>query len=159
MKPMTKFILTYTWKNLWFRWNCFGLFYSGRINTVLLWSMVLSVISCYGMMSWFLEPHEMEATWHHFFSTHGIFNVASSLMVYSLFGRSRNAGLATIWMLYSGVNFFVTLLDLQQYFAPVSFVMKAIMVFIAIHILFDIYKRSNAKGVKKYHTLHHRGCA
>lgn len=140
-----RFIFHFQWKTLWHKWQCYGLFYSGNVNKVLLYAMFGSLVSTYSIMRLQMAPNEVEVHWHQFFANNGVMHVVSSAIVYYYTRDSRNAGLATIWMLYMGATFHVRMLGLDDYVWLVDKLARYTINLLSIYIIYEIFQKSNAK--------------
>ena len=138
---MAKFIWNMTKKQLWHKYNCFSVTDARKINSILIRLIIPSAMLCYVIMYVILPAKATDEQWYTLFVTKAAQSVIFSVISYSYFKDSRDAGMATAVMVYAGINFFAEVLGFSQKMFWFDAMAKLFFVGMAYYILRDIWNR------------------
>lgn len=129
-------------QHLLHRFNCFSLFKAKKINAFLLWTMVGSLFVTYFIMYIYLPGEDEAGQWRVFFINNGLDLFAQSVIIFYGFKDTRNAGLATFWMVHCGILFFAAICGFNTQIFWFDIITKLFMLSLGAYIIMDIRGRS-----------------
>jgi hypothetical protein len=138
----TRFFYSVMFHHMWFKFNCFSLFSAKRVNGFLLWAMFISLFAAYWLMYFYLPADDLANQWYTLFISNAFQAVAMSVIVWFYFKGTRNAGIATAWMVHCGIDFISQLLDLHKQIFWFDAFSKLFLLGLAFYVIYDIYQRS-----------------
>lgn len=137
-----RFIFSFIFHRMWFRFNCFSLFKAKTVNSLLLWAMFGSFFGSYWIMYYYLDADNIMGQWYTYFVSQSFQMCAMSITVYYFFKGTRNAGIATAWMINCGINFIAQVLGLHKQIFWFDAFTKLFILGLAFYVIYDIYQRS-----------------
>lgn len=143
-----QFWWTFLTKSLLHKFNCFSLFKAPKINSFILWTLTSALFVTYFIMYVFLPPDLIDSQWRTFLIDNGLNLFGTSVIVFYTFKDSRNAGLATFWMIHCAIMFFAAIFGFHMQIFWFNAMIKLFMLGLAYYIIADIYKRSKSNGSK-----------
>lgn len=139
------FFWTFMMQNWLHKFNCFSLFRAKKINSFLLWTMMGSLFATWFIMYVLLEPTDEAGQWKTFFINNGLALFGSSVIVFCYFKDTRNAGIATAWMLHSGILFFAAMFGFHMQIFWYKIIYNLALGGIVFYIGKNLYDRANTK--------------
>lgn len=133
------------WKDLWYKFNCFGLRNARLVNDFLLWVMFLSIFFTYAIMYIILPANDADAQWYWYFVSVSFQKALMSLIVVAYFKGTRNDGIATAWLVVCGVDFAAQILGLHEQIFWFSTFMKIFLCGLAYYAIKDIRDRKRTR--------------
>lgn len=141
-----QFWWTFLTKSFLHKFNCFSLFNAPRINALMLWMITSSLFVTYFIMYVVLPEKAIESQWRTFLIDNGLSLFGSSVIVFYAFKDSRNAGIATFWMIHCAIMFIAAILGFHMQIFWFNTMVKLFLLGFAYYIITDIYKRSKSNG-------------
>lgn len=145
-KGMIQFLTTMgsgsIWKDMFHKFNCFSLYKAPKINSFLLWLMVASYISTYFIMYILLPAKDTDNQWRAFLIDNGLNLFSSSIIVLLAVKDTRNAGLATAWMINCGILFTAAIMGFSMQLFWYKVFSHLFMLGLGYYVIHDIYRRA-----------------
>lgn len=107
-------------KKFWYRYYCFSLFKSDRINKVLLWTLALISLAIF----YFSKFQSLEALqssqWYAYFTSKEFYILFLSIIVWNNYKHTRDAAVATAVLVKSIYDTIGAYLDLPNKYAAID---------------------------------------
>ena len=132
-------------KRFWFRYYCFSIFKSEKINRVLLWSLIPMSIaffyySSYQELSTTL-PHDealkelLSYQWYIYFNSKEFTILFLSIIVWSVYRNTRDAAIATVVLVKSIYDTIGAYLNLSNKYATINLSIQLLIYVVATGII------------------------
>ena len=142
---MVGIIFDMAMKKFWFRYYCFSLFKSDKINRILLWSLIPMSIaffyySSYQKLSTSL-PHKealeqlLAYQWYIYFNSKEFTILFLSIIVWSVYRNTRDAAIATAFLVKSIYDTIGAYLDLSNRYATINLSIQLLIYIVATGII------------------------
>lgn len=142
---MVGVILNMAMKEFWFRYYCFSLFKSDRVNRILLWTLIpmsiaLFYYSKYQKLSTSLPYGEalqalQDYQWYIYFNSKEFSILFLSVIVWNHYRHTRDAAIATVILVKSIYDTIGAYLDLSNRYSTINLAIQLFIYAIAVGVL------------------------
>lgn len=142
---MVAIIVNMAMKEFWFRYYCFSLFKSDRVNRILLWTLIPMSIalfyhSQYQKLSTSLPYKDalqalQDYQWYIYFNSKEFSILFLSIIVWNHYRHTRDAAIATVILVKSIYDTLGAYLDLSNKYATINLAIQLFIYAIAVGVL------------------------